>query len=83
MRAKYCINCGKLLYNRSRCISCGTEAAEYTFDAPGMRTELSDEQPTAAVPVKRVRCKACGKIILNTDASCQYCGADQTGTQGS
>ncbi len=79
MRAKYCINCGKLLYNRSRCISCGTEAAEYTFEAP----ERQPEKPALSVPVKRVRCKACGKIILNTDASCQYCGADQTGIQGS
>ena len=44
MRAEYCINCGKKLYKRPRCVSCGTDAAEYVFElSPVILPEVQEE----------------------------------------
>ncbi|MDO4413722.1 MAG: zinc ribbon domain-containing protein [Erysipelotrichaceae bacterium] len=46
MRAHYCINCGKLLYNRPRCIECGTLAAEYDFCELKPSTKAAETKKT-------------------------------------
>ncbi len=46
MRAHYCINCGKLLYNRPRCIDCGTLAAEYDFCELKPSTKAAEPKKT-------------------------------------